>query len=383
MGQDQVGILLNTSMYRGIPQRRTGQESISNYEEAAKLYGIMPCFLRLGDIDVKKGVSTAYIFNGRDYVRTVIPTPSVIHNRALYADRAAHKKIRSMISQGKILFNVNNRYSKDVIHRLLSSNPHLCNYLPNTASVSPSSLRMMMNRYSDLILKPIRGSVGHGILRLQRDKEGWKITFPSRSGKGKRGWNTVRLKRGELPNWTWRLLMHVPYLVQERIPLAEFENRPLDIRVTVQRGLHGLWAVTGLFAKVAPQGSFISNIAKGGCAYPVETVLPKIFPPHDVRSIVAHVKTLALTVAAHLSSQFPLLGDLGMDIGLTMDGRPYFIECNGRDQRYGFRKAGLDELWKDSYRKPMSFAWYLLNSPNLAGLPEHIANPYHTRNEIN
>ena len=262
MGQDQVGILLNTSMYRGIPQRRTGQESISNYEEAAMLYGITPCFLRLGDIDVKNGVSAAYMFNGRDYVRTVIPTPSVIHNRALYTDRAAHQKIRSIIAQGKILFNVNNRYSKDVIHRLLSSDPYIYNYLPNTTSVSPSSLQLMMNRHSDLILKPIRGSVGHGILRLQRDREGWMITYSSRSGKGKCEWKTSRLRRGELPTWTRRLLMHVPYLAQERIPLAEYENRPLDIRVTVQRGLHGLWAVTGLFAKVAPREASYPTLAK-------------------------------------------------------------------------------------------------------------------------
>ncbi|MDQ0090784.1 hypothetical protein J2T12_004207 [Paenibacillus anaericanus] len=378
MGQDHVGILLNTSMYRGIPQRRTGQESISNYEEAAQTYGFIPCFLRLGDIDVRKGVSVAYKFNGYDYVKSVIPTPAVIHNRALYADRSAHQKIRNIISQGKIIYNVNNRYSKDVVHRLLWNDPYICQYLPNSASASSSSLRLMMSRYSDLILKPIRGSVGHGILRLKRDKDGWFIIHPSRSGKN--GWTTTRLRRGELPVWTRRLLIHVPYLIQERIPLAEYESRPLDIRITVQRGTTGQWTVTGLFAKVAPKGSFISNIAKGGRAFPVDLLLTEVFAPHIVPTVITHVKTLALAVATHLSSQLPLLGDLGMDIGLTMDGRPYFIECNGRDQRYGFRKAELNETWKDTYRRPMAFARYLLDNPTVSASYTRRVDPNQNQN---
>ncbi|MNI99677.1 hypothetical protein D3C73_1588150 [compost metagenome] len=55
----------------------------------------------------------------------------------------------------------------------------------------------------------------------------------------------------------------------------------------------------------------------------------------------------------------PGLADIGLDIGVTGDGRVYFIECNGRDQRYGFQKAGLYEAFKDSYRRPMGYARFL------------------------
>ncbi|MMZ71770.1 hypothetical protein D1872_353570 [compost metagenome] len=47
-------------------------------------------------------------------------------------------------------------------------------------------------------------------------------------------------------------------------------------------------------------------------------------------------------------------------MGVTEQGKIYFIECNGRDQRYGFRKAGMNEHWMASYREPMAYGRLLL-----------------------
>lgn len=355
MGQDHVGILLNSSMYRGIPQRKTGQESISNYEEAARANGFIPCFLRIGDMDTARNCSIAYVKDGHDYVRMTIPTPRVIHNRAIYRDSSGHRKLRSLQAQGIHIFNVNNRYGKNVIHRLLQDAPQLRGYLPDTAVATPESLHSMMSKYDDLILKPVRGSVGHGIMRLQREPVGWKLTHPA---KARRGWVTDRIGRDSLPAWLYRQFIQTPYLVQERIPLAEYESRPLDLRVTVQRGAAGAWGITGMFIKIAPQSSFLSNIGKGGRPHPVQ-LLTQCIPAQLVPNALYHVEWLSLSIARHLSLRLPLLADLGIDIGLTPEGQPYFIECNGRDQRYGFRKAGLTEIWKETYQRPMDFARYL------------------------
>ncbi|MGG6311742.1 YheC/YheD family protein [Paenibacillus macerans] len=363
MRQEYVGILLNSSMYRGIPTRKTGQESISGYEETAREYGLVPCFLRLGDIDPAEGTCVGYVYNGVDYIEAEVPLPQVIHNRALYPEPAAHRKIHTLISEGITIYNVNNRYGKDVIHRLLWNAPHLRHYLPAAMPAKPAALRSMMSRYPDLILKPVRGSVGQGVMRLRYAKSsGWELTYASPFGKSE--WHTLKLRRGELPLWTRRRLLRTPYLVQERIPLAECEDRPLDLRVTVQRGISGEWSVTGRFAKLAPAGSFVCNIAKGGAALPAEELLAKALPAHKVPGVLAHVEALALGVCRHLGSRLPLLADLGLDIGLTAGGMPYFIECNGRDQRYGFRKAEMTSTWKDTYRQPMAYARYLIDHPS-------------------
>ncbi|MNJ55621.1 hypothetical protein D3C77_511260 [compost metagenome] len=116
-----------------------------------------------------------------------------------------------------------------------------------------------------------------------------------------------------------------------------------------------------MFVKVAPRSSFVSNIAKGGSAYPVQ-FLTQCIPSELVPDALYKVEALSLSIARYLSSRLPLLADLGIDIGLTPDGKPYFIECNGRDQRYGFRKAGLSDIWLDTYRRPMAFARYLYDN---------------------
>ncbi|MEF2967925.1 YheC/YheD family protein [Paenibacillus sp. M1] len=373
MGQDHVGILLNSSMYRGIPRSKTGQESLANYEEAARRYGLIPCFLRLGDIDLKQNKTIAYVFNGRDYVKTVIPIPPVIHNRALYSEPAARRKIQALQSQGTCIFNVSNRYGKDAIHGLLWNDPYLRGFLPETHAATPSSIKRMMVRHSDLILKPIRGSIGHGVMRLRKTKTQWELLLSP--AKGQKKPDTIKLRGSQLPNWLYRLLKQVPYLVQERIPLAEYKGRPIDLRVTVQRGAGGIWGVTGMFTKAAPPGSFISNLAKGADAYPAPQLLVEALPPALVPAVISQVKGLALTIARRLSCHLPLLGDLGMDIGLTPNGHPYFIECNGRDQRYGFRKAGMEKTWKDTYQQPMAFARHLIDHPASAYLftPKHLS----------
>lgn len=359
MGNHHVGILLNAGMHRGIPRGKTAQESISNYEEAAAMFGLVPVFIKLGDIDLASGRTAAYIYRKHQYERVIIPIPPIIHNRAIYSEAAANRRIKALISRDITLFNTNNRYGKDVIHRLLEAHPFIKSYLPDTAPASPAAIRMFMEKYQDLILKPCRGSVGRGIMRLQLKPRGWSITFnlPSRQ----RTSVTQELPGTELPAYIKRRLERTPYLIQERIPLAEHEGCAFDLRVTVQRGISGEWGVTGLFTKSSQRGQFVSNIAAGGRAGPAYDLLSKAVSPLEASRIMARIEQLVLSIAEYLSARLPLLADLGMDIGVTHEGEIYFIECNGRDQRYGFKKAGMLGTWKASYREPMAFARYLYN----------------------
>lgn len=363
MPPDYVGILLNARTHRGAGRDRTGQEALVFYEEAAALYDLKPCYLCLDDIHPDSGRSLVYLKEKDRIKKEIIKTPEIIHNRAIYKAPPALRKIRILQEQGTIIYNHNNRYGKDEIHRLLGEHPLLAHHLPASLRATPGNIKCMMQRYNDLLLKPASASVGRGIMRLRLDNWGWSLFYKARRRTADL-WKVLRLdKRATLPAWVRRRVMQIPYLIQERLPLAEIEGRPLDVRVTVQRGLTGDWAVTGLYAKVSAPGRFLSNLAQGGSAFPAEQLLCRIFPPHAAARAIADFQKLALATAAYLSGRLPLLADLGMDIGITDNGEIYLIECNGRDQRYGFRKAGMSEVWFDTYRQPMAFARYLLQNP--------------------
>lgn len=359
MPPEYVGILLNVKTHRGARIGRTGEENLSLYEKVSAYYGLKPCYLRLDEIDLKSGTSYAYLHEQDGFRKVLLPTPKVIHNRAIYKSSSAQRKLRKLKEQGTMIFNHQTRYSKEAIHRLLAQHPALARMQPSSCRVTRQHITFMMQRYSDLLLKPASGSVGKGILRLKQDTHGWTLIYRPSGTRG--GWRELLLgKRPYLPGWFIRKISSVPYIIQERLPLAELEGRPLDIRVSVQRGITGEWAVTGLYAKVSAPGSFLSNLAQEGRAYPVAEVFNRVFPPLMAIHALRECQTLALTAAQFLSSRLPLLADLGIDIGVTADGRTYLIECNGRDQRYGFRKAGMEEVWIDTYRQPMAFARYLL-----------------------
>ncbi|OAB45895.1 YheC/YheD family protein [Paenibacillus glacialis] len=371
--QQLVGILLNASMHRGIPRCETGQESLENYEESAQSYGLIPCFLKLEDINLETGRCIAYIKNEHDYSLIDIPIPKVIHNRAIYFNNSSHLRMNRLLNKGIIVFNFCNRYGKDEIHRRLASNPSLKKFLPDTFTATPTVIRRMMKQHNDLILKPCRGSIGQGIMRLRNVSSKWALTYSNSPTIG--GWETITLNKVQLPPIVLRRISRHPFLVQERIQLAEYQGNPYDMRVTVQRGLQGLWQMTGMYAKIAPSSTFVSNIAQGATALPVESLLATSVPTQSPESIIHCIEQIALEIAWSLSTQLPWIADFGMDIGITYDGKPYFIECNGRDQRYGFRKANMMSIWKKTYEQPMAYALHLLErnvySRNLPSYHHH------------
>ena len=62
-----------------------------------------------------------------------------------------------------------------------------------------------------------------------------------------------------------------------------------------------------------------------------------------------------------LEEHLPGLADVGLDLAIARDGFPYFIECNGRDQRYSFLNGGMVDTWKQTYFNPMGYARFLLD----------------------
>ncbi|MBE0344495.1 hypothetical protein E4V51_33525, partial [Paenibacillus sp. 28ISP30-2] len=123
-----------------------------------------------------------------------------------------------------------------------------------------------------------------------------------------------------------------------------YNNRPFDIRVTVQRGYGGIWSVTGMFAKIAPSHTFVSNVAQGGSARFLPEVLSQAqtAQPWNAARLMNELERLALQIVHRLAQNLPRLADVGLDPGITQNGQLVFIEGKGRVQRDGFRQAGMN-----------------------------------------
>lgn len=349
-----VGIMVNDNLYRRIPLGKTGHEMLEFYEEAGKDYDLKPCFFRLKDIRKDQDGLHAYVKEAQGYVKKHIPLPCIIHNRSLFRKTVLKQKIEQLGQQGMTIFNGWNRYEKRFIHELLMKDFSIRPHLPCTVTADEQNLRQMMELFSSLIIKPNIGSIGRGIVKLDRTEHGWHLLLPQSLNRPPR----ILPFKHKLPPVLIKLLRSKAYIIQQRLDLATFHGRPFDLRVSVQRGEKGKWQVTGIAGKVAAPGRFVTNVAQGGQVFTLEALLSE-YSYLNTQQVRNHLIHFSLKVAKQLSKHLLNLADVGLDVGLTDYGFPVFIECNGRDQRYSFADGHMPEQWKATYRNPIAYARYL------------------------
>lgn len=350
-----IGILVNDGLYRRIPTGRTKHEMLAFYEEAAAYYDMYPCYFRLRDIRPATGNVLAFVSKGlqKGYQRIWMPLPKVIHNRAIYR-ATAQKRLNRLASTSHTIYNLCNRYGKLHIYNLLMRNENLRPHLPGTINANLSTLHQYMEQYDSLIIKPDSGSIGKGIYKLDKGKDAWILTH-----KVKKRYVTTTFKK-KIPLFLQKKIKQRNYVIQQRLPLATWDSRPFDLRVSVQRNITGDWQITGIVGKAARKNGFLTNVAQGGIVQPFSTLLQQ-YPELDPIAVEEGIHHFALTAARVLSMELPNLADLGMDIGITEHGFPLFIESNGRDQRYSFREANMMSEWKATYANPISYGSFLAN----------------------
>jgi hypothetical protein len=256
------------------------------------------------------------------------------------------------LAKTSILFNRINRFGKYGIYRLLFQNRSLRAYLPYSIKYSKPNLIKTMNRYSELFIKPTSGSVGSGIIKIKQNWNGnWNIYW-------KKGPPTQRIPQHTIA-FIHRMVGKQKYLIQEAIPLATYQGRPYDIRVSVQRGGTGQWQVTGMVGKVAAAGRHVINVAKGGKVNRCEVLFAA--GGLQVEAMKREVQRVSLEIAVYLGEKLPHLTDIGLDMGIDRHGAVKFIEMNGRDQRITFKKAGMSSTLYNTYRTPLEYGLFLMN----------------------
>ncbi|MDF2936680.1 MAG: hypothetical protein K0Q90_2053 [Paenibacillaceae bacterium] len=354
-----VGILLNASVYDRLSRgRSTGHEQIAFYEEAAAAHGLTLCYLKLSNLKPgrPKLPVPALVRQGGRYARRVVETPAVIHNRSIHLDSRSRIRLEALSREGTEIFNLHTRYDKLMLHRILEQSPDIRPHLPLTEPARPEVLQRLMREYPALIVKPSNGSVGQGIMLLSITEQGkWRWKYRS----AKTGaWRTQHLTGAQLPGELIRRLRKRSFLVQYFLPLAKFQRCPFDIRVSVQKNESGLWQTTGMVAKVARTGAFLTNVAQGGKVATMDQVFAD-HPGWNGTEIQERISRLSVQIAEFMDARLTGLADLGLDMGIMEDGHLIFIEANGRDQRYSFGEAGMREVWKAVYRNPMGYARFL------------------------
>ncbi|MDG0812606.1 YheC/YheD family protein [Cohnella rhizosphaerae] len=247
--------------------------------------------------------------------------------------------------------HIANKWAKTVA---VARDPSVAAHVPDTRRMNRKSLAKMLDRYGMIYVKPVSGTFGRGVMRIERSP-GHRLPYSCHAGLDIKRFASVDKLYGHIS----RTQRRRPYLAQRGVHLLKTNGRRFDIRVMVQKNPAGAWEPTGVIARVAQRGKAVTNYHAGGTPVALSRLLgPKLGAAGASRA-EGRLRALGLRSARALARAYPRINMVGADIGLDTRLRPWIIELNTSPDPYLFRH--LKD--KSTHRKVMRYARLLGRIP--------------------
>ncbi|MBB6672328.1 YheC/YheD family endospore coat-associated protein [Cohnella nanjingensis] len=294
--------------------------------------------------------------------KTTLPAPDVVNNRL------TSRKLENRPSVQKFLGEIKQRHGAQVFNEkfldksevfsALKTDASLQRYLPDSHSLlNYTMLKSMCSRYPVVFLKPVRGSLGKGIIRLSRaGQEGWQASFTTTGG----------AKRQTYPNLLKLFsaisgkMKTVRYLIQQGLTLIDAGGRPIDFRALTQKNATGKWTVTSIVGRTAGNQHYVSNLARGGTLATVrDSVAKSNLPLASRKDASARLHRAALDISRGIETHIPAhFGELGIDLALDTSGRIWLLEVNSKPSKNDNTPLNEGKI-RPSVRMMIQYARYL------------------------
>lgn len=203
----------------------------------------------------------------------------------------------------------------------LLTDPKVVPYIPKTRMLSSENLNEMLSIYGMVVVKPVKGGGGHGVIRITKQGSYYSITARSRTYHY-RDFNSMYQA-------LLRLKVKRAYLIQQGIRLARISGRPLDYRVKVVKE-GDRWTYRSMVGRLARRGLFVTNLCQGGTMLTCSQALRGSLPRISARAKRSEMRQLTNTCIQVLERHFPGISQLGFDYGIDHGGKIWILEVNTR-----------------------------------------------------
>lgn len=231
------------------------------------------------------------------------------------------------------------RRNKWYKHQLLLKSPTLAKFLPESYPYSAHNLSKMLNIYHELILKPVVGSGGLGIMKVTK-LHGDQYNVLSQKA------NETVTGIDALVHTVNRLKRRRSLIIQYCIPLARVGGKLIDFRYIVQRIKgNNKWVITGKHAKIGQEGYVVTNLQQGAN---VETVRGALVQANikTIEKTMSDLDYLSLEASKSLTRVFKAQNIWGFDLGVDVNGRVWMIEANVTPLVRGFLRLKDHSMYR-------------------------------------
>lgn len=286
--------------------------------------------------------------------------PHLIFDRGrIQRNKRFEQLVRFRSRYGNLTFLNRPLRDKWTIYQLLSRKPRFKPHLPDTAIFQDmSDVHRLMRYHSSIYVKPMQGTGGRGILRVDRvGPEAYLIQGRKLS---RRIIPVQKVHKARLAPYLLRWKGKKRYMVQQGINIKLPNGRVHDYRMLVQKSGTGRWEVTGCAGRVGPPRSVTSNLHGGGHAVPMGTLLKHSNHSEEKRAEIRRTaEKLSLDIAATLEANFGALCELALDLAIDPSGMVYVLEVNPKPAREVFIQSGDSDAYRMAIVRPLEYALWL------------------------
>lgn len=332
-----ISVLISRD-YPDLPEKPFGSISMFCKElvNACRKQGAYVYFFTPDHITESASSIQGWVYDG-GWRQTTMPVADVINNRL------TTRKMENKPSVQYFMKEVKSRYGSHIFNEKFLDKNEVFDTLKTDSSLSrlmPEShllnglsiLKRMCNQYAVVFLKPVRGSLGKGIIRISKQSDGTYQTLATSVG-GARKQSYPNLSK--LYTSISGKMKSTRYQIQQGLTLIDHVKRPIDFRALVQKNSHGKWSVTSIVARIAGGNHFVSNLARGGSLSSVKDAVNKSMLPSEVKnSAYGKLHRASLDIAKGLDALLPAhFGELGIDLAMDTSGRVWLLEVNSKPSK--------------------------------------------------
>ncbi|MBL4955089.1 YheC/YheD family protein [Neobacillus sp. YIM B02564] len=276
-----------------------------------------------------------FFFQNEKWIPAELPLPDVIYNRIhsrQLEQKIKYKQFRQQLELLMIpLFN--DRFlSKLEVYEHLKKEVSLFSAIPETKIFSKENLYEFVQKYDTVFIKPIHGSQGKNILKISKHKDNsYFVQSSVKTGKEpfEKPFFLEELYQRLKPELQNRI-----YIIQQGVSLITKDLRPMDFRVLCHKHQPTRWEITSIIARVGAEQEIVSNLARGGTIMRPLEALINVMDIQKAKECLAQMKQLALEIAAGISTHSAgIIAELGIDIGVDSEGKPWLIEVNSKPSK--------------------------------------------------
>ncbi len=354
-----IGVFINQEKFDYLLKGKGITAYTQFFKACESLYGLC-CFFSIETIDWNNKLIKGLTKKNSQWIMNTFPLPKIIYDRNVENNcRAESILLRNKLGDRCHILNSMPKLAKLQTFDALRKNPKLNYILPETIPYKDvNDLKIALNKYHSIYLKPDALSKGKGIFRVKKISD-TEYSVEYRTAEENHKFTLTNLSNLEnvmAPFYE----KGGGYLIQQEINKAPFDNSDFDLRVLFQKNWQGTWHISGISGRISAPDSVITSPRSGGRVENFEVILKRTFnETYDTpNGIYSNILYYGKEICSSIETEFGDCVELGLDIAIDTNKRIWIIEVNGKPLKVSLKRLNDPSLFSLCNKRPIEYAVY-------------------------